>query len=54
MLFSVDEIGEQTKMDVLVDMAEIEAQLAAGGNDYMQTAALVGSFHKAAKAVWQE
>lgn len=50
---TVDEIDEEVKMDILIDMAEIENQVASGGNDRLQTSALVACFHKAAKALWQ-
>lgn len=53
LLLLVDEIDEELKMDILTDMAEIEAQLASGGNDRLQAAALVACFHGAAKALWQ-
>ena len=49
----VDEIEETVKMDILADMADVEVQASGGGNERLQVAALVGAFHKAAKALWQ-
>jgi hypothetical protein len=51
--FQVEEISDETRMDILLDMAEIDVQLSSGAEDHIQAAALVGCFHKAAKALWQ-
>ena len=52
-LVAVDEIEENVKMDLLADMAEVEAQAAAGGTERAQAGALVGCFYRTAQALWQ-
>lgn len=54
LIHEMPELNDETKLNLLETLGDIEMQLALGGNEKLQSASVAAAFFEAAIKIWQE